>query len=299
MTLEARATEGIDPRFETLDAWSSTDMLAALWEGQLAAVAAIRPALPAIARVVEAMVPRLQAGGRLVYVGAGSSGRIGVLDGSELPPTFHWPPDRVLLLMAGGAGALVRSVEGAEDDRTAGVAAIDGCGTGADDIVIGLAASGTTPYTIAAVEQARRRGALTVALANNPDAPLLAAAEHPILIETGPEAIAGSTRMKAGTAHKVVLNLLSTAAMVRLGRVYGPLMVEMRPTNVKLRARAERMVARIAGCDLATAAQALDAGQGAIKAAVLIARGATPVEAHARLATAGGQLRQALKTSAP
>jgi N-acetylmuramic acid 6-phosphate etherase len=293
---ETRATEQLDPRFADLDAWTTEAMLRALWEGQLAAIAAVGPALPTIERAIEAMVPRLQAGGRIIYVGAGTSGRIGVQDGSELPPTFHWPVERVAFVMAGGLGALTRSVEGAEDDAPAGAKEMDRLSIGPNDVVIGLAASGSTPFTIAAVARARECGALTISLANNPQAPLLTAAAHPLLIETGPEAIAGSTRMKAGTAHKIVLNLISTGVMIRLGRVHGSLMVEMRPTNVKLRARAIGMVARISGCDRAAAETALDATQGDIKAAVLVAHGASAAEAAQRLEAAKGRLRDALTT---
>lgn len=262
----------------------------------MSAVAAVRPALPAIAKAVDAAAARLGDSGRLVYVGAGTSGRLGVQDGSELPPTFSWPVERVVFQMAGGPGALLRSVEGAEDDAGAGAAEIDAQGVGATDVVIGIAASGGTPYTIAAIRRARERGAVTVGIASNPGAELLRAAEHAILTETGPEVIAGSTRMKAGTAHKVVLNLLSSGIMVRLGRVYGGIMVDMKPSNVKLRKRALAIVAHIAACDEATASAALEASGGDIKSAVLVAKGADPKSAKARLAAARGRLRQALES---
>jgi N-acetylmuramic acid 6-phosphate etherase len=242
------ATENLSPRYLELDAWSSADALTALYEGQLAAVAAVREALPTIAAAAEAAVPGLQRGGRLVYVGAGTSGRIGVQDGAELPPTFDWPDIKLVFAMAGGEAAFLRAVENAEDSVTEGLAAIRNADVGADDVVIGLAASGTTPFTIAALKEAGSRGAVTIGLSNNRGAPLLDACSHPILVETGEEVVAGSTRMKAGTSQKIVLNLLSTLIMIRLGRVYRGMMVHMRATNAKLRRRAEIMVARITGC---------------------------------------------------
>jgi N-acetylmuramic acid 6-phosphate etherase len=288
------ATEALSPRYLELDAWSSTDALAALYEGQLAAVGAVGAALPAIAAAAEAAVPGLERGGRLVYAGAGTSGRIGVQDGAELPPTFDWPDDRLVFAMAGGEAAFLRAVENAEDSADAGAAAIRDAAVGPDDVVIGLAASGTTPYTIAALEEATRRGAVSIGLANNRGAPLLTACSYPILVETGEEVVAGSTRMKAGTSQKIVLNLLSTLIMIRLGRVYRGMMVHMRATNAKLRRRAEIMVARITGCAEAEAAAALAQGDGSVKLAVLLVSGAGRAEAEALLARHGGNLRSAL-----
>lgn len=287
------ATEHLSPRYLDLDAWSSEEALAALYEGQLAAVAAVRGALPAIAAAAEAAVPGLQRGGRLVYVGAGTSGRIGVQDGAELPPTFDWPDDRVVFGMAGGPAAFLRAVENAEDSVADGTALIRDAEVGPDDVVIGLAASGTTPFTIAALEEAGQRGAVTIGLANNRGAPLLAASAHPILVETGEEVVAGSTRMKAGTSQKIVLNLLSTLIMIRLGRVYRGMMVHMRATNAKLRRRAEIMVAQIAGCTEAEAAQALAAGDGSVKLAAIMVSGMGRAEAEALLQRNGGNLRAA------
>ncbi len=287
-------TEDISPRFHDLDIWPSLAALEAMYDGQLEAVAAVRPALPAIAAAAEAAGDRLRRGGRLVYAGAGTSGRIGVQDGAELPPTFDWPKDKLVFIMAGGLKTLTSSAENAEDDEAAGRAAIAEYGIGAQDVVLGTAASGTTPFTVAAIAEARRRGALTVGIANNPSAPLLAAAEHAILAETGEEVIAGSTRMKAGTAQKIVLNLFSTLAMMRLGRVYGGLMVDMRVTNVKLQRRAEIMVSAITGADPAAAKAAIERTGGRIKAACLIARGAGLAQAEALLARHGGNLRKAL-----
>lgn len=292
------ATENVSPRFFDLDAWSGPEILAALYEGQLSAVAAVGGALPAIASAAEASLPGLGRGGRLVYVGAGTSGRIGVQDGAELPPTFDWPDDRLVFAMAGGEVAFLRAVENAEDSADAGRAVIEDNAITADDVVIGLAASGTTPYTIAALEAARARGAVTIGVANNPGAPLLAACSHAILVNTGEEVVAGSTRMKAGTSQKIVLNLLSTLIMIRLGRVYRGMMVHMRATNAKLRRRAEVMVAQIAGCSEEEAARALAQGDGSVKTAVVIAQGLDRAGAEALLERSGGNLRTALESLA-
>jgi N-acetylmuramic acid 6-phosphate etherase len=288
-------TEGLDPRMETLDAWPSAAILDALWEGQMAAIAAVRPALPALAAAADAAAVRLAGGtGRLVYAGAGTSGRIGVQDGAELPPTFDWPEDRLVLLIAGGPTALLRAVENAEDRADLAEADLATHEVGAADVVIGLAASGTTPYTIACLRAARARGALTIAVANSPGAPLLAAAEHPILIETGPEAIAGSTRMKAGTAQKAVLNLFSTLVMTRLGRVWRGRMVDMVARNEKLRRRAERMLAGLTDASPEAVRAALAESGGKVKLAVLLLAGHAREEAERLLARHGGHLRAAL-----
>jgi N-acetylmuramic acid 6-phosphate etherase len=287
-------TELVDPRYRDLDAWTSIQAVTAVWESQLAAVAAIGAALPAIAKAVDAAALRLEGGrGRLAYAGAGTSARVAVQDGTELPPTFDWPEDRLLFLIAGGPSAVTRSVEGAEDDSDAAEREVRKAGLGPDDVLVGLAASGRTPYTLAALRAARAAHALTIAVSNNPDAPILDAAEHPILVETGPEVIAGSTRMKAGTAQKAVLNMISTQMMVRLGRVHRGLMVDMRPLNDKLRDRAVGMVAQIAGCPPEEARAALDLTGWSIKQAVLVARGLDPAAAEQRLRDAHGRLGDA------
>lgn len=287
-------TEDINTRYADLDLWSTAEGVKALHEGQVEAVAAIDPALPAIAAAVDAAVPRLKRGGRLIYVGAGTSARIGVQDGAELYPTFSWPRDQVAFVIAGGEGALLRAVENAEDIGPNGATSIADLAAGADDVVIGLAASGNTPFTVAAITEARTRGALTIGVANNPGSKLLSACEHPILVETGPEAPAGSTRMKAGTAQKIVLNLFSTMAMVRLGKVYRGLMVHMQPTNEKLRRRAVQMVVMITGCDEPTAIDAMQRAGGDVKLAVLLASGASIDVAIAALEMHAGNLRLAL-----
>lgn len=288
------ATEQISPRYLNLDSWSTAEMMAAMYEGQLSAAAAVRGALSEIASAVDEAVPALQRGGRIVYVGAGTSGRIAVQDGTELPPTFGWPPDRVVYAMAGGLGALVESVEGAEDDEQAGTAAMADAGISADDVVLGIAASGATPFTIGALRAASAAGAVTIALANNAGAPLFEVARHRILVETGTEVIAGSTRMKAGTAQKIVLNLFSSAVMVRLGRVYLGLMVHMRASNAKLRQRAEGMVVQIVGCGPEQAARLVEEAQGDVKTAVMLGFGFEPAEAAAVLERHRGNLRDAV-----
>jgi N-acetylmuramic acid 6-phosphate etherase len=287
-------TEDLSPRFEDLDAWSSLEAVHAMFEGQLSAVAAVREALPAIVKAGEAAAERLAENGRLIYVGAGTSGRIGVQDSAELSPTFDWPEERVAFAIAGGERALTASAEGAEDDCEAAKRALARLAIGLRDVVIALAASGATPYTVEFVQGARGRGALTVAVANNPATPLLIAAEHPILVETGPEVLAGSTRMKAGTAQKVVLNLLSTLVMIRLGRVYRGLMVDMRTRNAKLLRRATAMVSHLAHCDDETAKRAFEAADGDFKVAVLLARGIDAETARALIRRSRGHLRSVL-----
>jgi N-acetylmuramic acid 6-phosphate etherase len=287
-------TEQISPRYVDLDSWSSDEMIAAMYEGQLAAAAAVRGALDAIAAAVEDAVPALRRGGRIVYVGAGTSGRIGVQDGTELAPTYDWPVDRLVFIMAGGFGALLQSAEDAEDSEITGAAAIAEAKIGPDDVVVGMAASGTTPYTIGALRAASAAGAVTIAVANNPGAPLFAVARHPILVETGTEVIAGSTRMQAGTAQKIVLNLFSTAVMVKLGRVYRGLMVHMRARNAKLRRRAERIVSQIVGCAAPDAARFVERAGGDVKIAVLLGFGLSEADATAVLQRHAGNLRLAL-----
>ncbi len=289
------ATETISARYAELDSWPAGDMLAAMWEAQMAAVAAVRPALPAIEAAVTAAAHRLGARGRLVYVGAGTSGRIGAQDGAELPPTFDWPQERLLLLMAGGDIAFTRSVENAEDDVAAAEAAIAAHAVGPDDVVIGLAASGSTPFTTAAIAAARARGALTIGMSNSAGGKLLEAAEHAVLVETGAEAIAGSTRMKAGTAQKVVLNLVSSTVMVMLGRVHRGLMVDMQAKNAKLRLRAVRMVRALTHAPEDAASAALAESGGWVKLAVLVVHGMSATEGRAALARNGGRLRLALQ----
>jgi N-acetylmuramic acid 6-phosphate etherase len=267
--------------------------LHALWEGQLAAVAALRPAISVLAAAVTASASRLRGGGRLAYAGAGTSGRIGVQDGAELGPTFDWPPERLLFLMAGGEAALIRAAEGAEDRADAAAQDVRDAGLGPPDVLVGLAASGSTPYTVTCVAAAREAGALTIGIANSPGTRLLEAAEYPALLETGPEAVAGSTRMKAGTAQKAALNLFSTAVMTQLGRIYRGQMVDMLARNDKLRRRAVRMLRMLTGASTEQAAAALTQADGRVKLAVLVVRGLGVVEAQTLLNRSGGDLREA------
>lgn len=280
-------------RYRDADRWPAEESLAAMLDNQMAAFVAVRNALPVLARAAEAAAARLGAGGRLIYAGAGASGRLAVQDGVELHPTFGWPRERLCYLIAGGEAALVRSVEGAEDDADAGREAAEALRPVAEDVVIAVAASGTTAYTRAVQVAARAKNALTIAFANNRDAPLLAEAEMPVLLDTGPEFLAGSTRMTAGTAQKIALNLLSTQIMLGLGRIHDGFMVNVVPTNRKLVARAERIVQAIAGCDAAAAEAAFAAAGQDIRLAVLMLDGLSREAAAARLATAGGNLRRA------
>jgi N-acetylmuramic acid 6-phosphate etherase len=290
-------TEERDLRFAEIDTWPTIDAVNAMLDGQIDALIAVRNTTGAIASAADAAAARLAEGGRLVYAGAGTSGRVAVQDGVELGPTFGWPESRLGYLLAGGMSALSHSAEGAEDDATAGQAAVGLNRISAHDVVIGVAASGRTPFTLAVLNSARAAGALTIAIANNPDVPLLADAEHGLLAESGSEIIAGSTRMKAGTAQKAVLNILSTAIMLRLGRVYRGLMVDMQISNDKLLARGQAMVASLAACSDEDAAKALELANCDIKLAVLIAKGAEPLTAVSLLAAHRGDLRSAIEHS--
>ena len=288
------STEGFDEAFSGIDGWPAARVLEGLVEHQHAAIAAVRQALPGLTQAVELAVPRLAAGGRIFYVGAGTSGRLGVQDGAELTPTFSWPRERCVFLIAGGDAAVTRSVEGAEDDAGAGRDRMRAAAPGRDDVVLALAASGTTPFVLAAAAAAREAGALTIGIACNEGAPLLSACDVSVLLDTGPEAISGSTRLKAGTAQKAALNLFSTACMVGLGRVYRGLMVEMQASNAKLRARSLRILARLSGRGEGEARAALDAASGDLKRAILVLLdGVDPGEAQRRLDAAGGVVGRA------
>jgi len=287
-------TETVDPRFVHVDRWPTVSAVEAMLEGQLAAVASLKGQAAAIAAAADAAAERLRGGGRLAYAGAGTSGRLAVQDGVELAPTYNWPMERLVFLLAGGSAAMIRSVEGAEDDVGKARAEVAAAAIGPGDVLVAVAASGRTPYAVAALEAARSRGALTIAIANNPGTPLLAQADHPILADTGAEIVAGSTRMKAGTAQKAALNMLSTAIMLRCGLVHRGLMVNMRVSNEKLRHRARQMVAALAGTDETVAAEALARADNDLRQAVLIARGLDPREAADLLAGTGGDLGLAL-----
>ena len=295
MTPGRPATESLNPRSSDLDTMSALQIVTLMNDEDATVPAAIRSSLPVIAAVVDAITERLRAGGRLIYAGAGTSGRLAVLDAVECVPTFSVSPDLVTPLMAGGTTALTRSIEGAEDDAELARRDIDETGLGAEDALVGIAASGGTEYVIAALRAARERGAVTVAISNNEPAPILELADFPIAVVTGPEVLSGSTRLKAGTAQKLVLNMLSTATMVRLGKVYGNRMVDVAVTNQKLRRRAEGIVADLVECTPQAAAELLDAADQEVKTAVLMGLGSVDADtARARLDAAGGYLRQAL-----
>jgi N-acetylmuramic acid 6-phosphate etherase len=288
------ATERPCPRFSGIDTWEPRDALDAMIEAQLAAVAAVRAARDDIATAVEEMEVRLGSGGRLIYVGAGTSGRLAVQDGAELMPTFNWPSERLLLLMAGGREALLQAVEGAEDETAKATDLVRQHGVGSSDAVIAVAASGTTPFTLACLRGAKRAGALTVGIANNRGTPLLAEADHAIFLDTGPEPIAGSTRMNAGTAQRIALSLMSSLLMIRLGRVYKGLMVDVQASNAKLARRREAIVRRLTGKGGDEASNALARAGGSVKLAVLLLDGCDLDEARTVLERAGGRLGAAV-----
>ncbi|GLQ54689.1 N-acetylmuramic acid 6-phosphate etherase [Devosia nitrariae] len=288
-------TESASARYASIEDWSSAELVAGILEGQFAAIGAVQGASEAIARTIDAATERLSAGGRLIYLGAGTSGRIATQDAAELPPTYNWPYERALTLMAGGETALNKAAEGAEDSEEEAVRRLEVAGVGANDVVIGLAASGRTPFVIAGLTFARERGALAIGIYNNRGGKVGEACDIAVLLDTGPELVAGSTRMKAGTAQKAALNCISTGVMIRLGFVYRGLMVEMRPTNVKLNERAAQMVADLTGADIETARATLAEADGVIKlATVMLTRSLDRNEAQAALDGAGGNLRRAL-----
>jgi N-acetylmuramic acid 6-phosphate etherase len=288
-------TEQPHPAHAQLDRYDTAALVDALVADQAQAALAVRAAGPQLAQAVDAAAPRLAAGGRIVYVGAGTSGRLGLLDSVELNPTFSWPPARSPALLAGGPQALFQAVEGAEDDAAQAVRDMQALVPTSLDVVLVLAASGTTPYAIAAAGAARAAGALTVGFANNPGTPLLAACEIAITLDTGPELISGSTRLKAGTAQKIALNTFSSAVMVRLHKVHGNLMVDLRATNAKLRQRALRLTMAATGGSEAAASQALAACGHSVKLAIVMLKaGVDAATAQARLDAARGSIHDAL-----
>ena len=289
-------TEGIDARYVDLDRWPAGQLVAVLLEAKLAALATVSVQAEQIGTLIDAAAARLSAGGRLIYAGAGTSGRVAVQDGVELQPTFGWPRERLAFLMAGGEAALVRSVEGAEDDAQAGREALLALAPRPADVVLAVAASGRTPYTVAVAEAARAAGALVIGISCNPDTPLLAMSDYPLCVGGAAELVAGSTRLSSGTAQKAVLNAISTGVMVRLGRVYGNLMVGMQVTNGKLRRRAVAMVARLARVDEQQAALHLRTASDDIRLAVLLALGVSADRAATALAEAGGRLGEAARS---
>jgi N-acetylmuramic acid 6-phosphate etherase len=288
-------TETPHPEHAQLDQYPAGTLVDALLADQCQAALAVQAAASGIAAAVEAMTPRIAAGGRLIYVGAGTSGRLGVLDSVELHPTFSWPRERAVALLAGGRGAMFEAVEGAEDDAAQGAADLAALAPQPDDVVLLLAASGATPYVLGALQAARAAGALTVGIANNPDAPLARGAELGITLATGPEIISGSTRLKAGTAQKIVLNTLSSALMVKLNKVYGNLMVDLKATNAKLVRRAVRLTMAAARVDEDTARAMLEQCGYQVKVAIVaLLRREDAATAQARLARTDGSIRAAL-----
>ena len=288
-------TEAINERTRDFDLLPLLDQARLMNEEDRGVAAAVGAVLPRIADAVTRIADALRRGGRLVYVGAGTSGRLAALDAAECPPTFGTDPDQVQAVLAGAPRALTEAVEGAEDDERAGEREMDARAVGPRDVVVAIAAGGATPYVLAAARRARGRGATTIAVTCVADSPLASECDLEIASVVGPEVIAGSTRLKAGTAQKLVLNMLSTLAMVRLGKVYGNLMVDLRATNEKLRRRAVRIVAAAAGVSERQAADALARAGGRVPVAiVMLATRTTPEEAAARLARAGGSLRRAV-----
>jgi N-acetylmuramic acid 6-phosphate etherase len=291
--LDPRLTERRNPRSTTIDTASALEIVDLISAEDAGVPAAVAKARLEIARTIELVEAAFRAGGRLVYVGAGTSGRLGVLDATECPPTFGSPPEMVVGLIAGGPPALVRSVEGAEDDVSAAKAAIDSLQVGKVDLVVGIAASGTTPYVHAALTHAQSRGARTALVScSEPPRDLARTCDVCITVLVGPEIVTGSTRMKAGTATKLVLNTLTTGAMIRLGKIYGNLMVDLRAWNDKLVDRSRRIVMETTGLDRGAAQRVIDAAEGSVKTAIVMARrGVAKAEAEQLLAEHAGRLR--------
>ena len=296
LSLDQLTTEQPNPSTTGLDGLPLEEALRRLNDEDQRVPLAVREEIPQIARAVELVVRAVRAGGRLIYVGAGSSGRIGCLDASEIPPTYNMPPGCVIGIIAGGDAALRQSIEGAEDEPTGGADAVAELGVGPDDVVCGIAASGRTPYVLGAMAEARRRGAATVGLTTNRPSEMEQLADVLIAPGVGPEPISGSTRMKSGTAQKLVSTCSTTMAMVRIGKTYGNLMVDLRPTNEKLVVRAKRLIRLVTGCEEQQAEELFETSGHDTKLAILM--GLTklaPGAARARLAAAGGVLRQALE----
>jgi N-acetylmuramic acid 6-phosphate etherase len=280
---------------DDLDLLGTAELVSLMNEEDARVPAAVRAASDAIAATIDAIVERLERGGRLVYVGAGTSGRIGAMDAAECPPTFNTPPEMVLAIVAGGDTALAGAAEDVEDDAEAGADSIDRIEVSGDDAVVGIAASGRTPFVLGALQRAGERGALTVGVTCNPEAALSELVAHPIEVVVGPEFVTGSTRLKAGTAQKLVLNMISTISMVRLGKTYGNLMVDVKATNAKLRARARRIVAHVTEADERAVDRALDDADGDAKVAIVMLKlNIGAASAAAVLSDNAGRLRRAL-----
>ncbi len=298
VALDHLTTEAINPALADIDALDTQTRLRLMNREDARVAEAVALEIPQIARAAHLAARSLRAGGRLIYIGAGTSGRLGVLDASECPPTFGVPPGRVLGIIAGGPGAMFQAVEGAEDDPALGASAVIDADISENDTVVGVSASGRAPFVLGALRQAKKRGASVVALTNNRPSEIEAVAQVTIAPLVGPEVLAGSTRLKAGTAQKMVMNMLSTEAMIEVGKTYGNLMVDVQATNAKLRARAARIIAQITGLSLERAQTALQEADGSAKLAILMVQtGQTLEEARLALAQAGGFLRRALSSA--
>ncbi len=288
------STESIANAYQDLDMWSLEKTIAAIIDSNQRAVEAVQQALPQITRAAEGIMASLKNGGRLIYIGAGTSGRLAMQDAAELPPTFGF--ENTLVLLAGGPQAGNKAQENAEDDFEAAIREIEAANVSKNDVVIGLAASGKTPYTLSGIKRARELGAFTIGIANNANTPLLTESEVGILLETGPEVLAGSTRLAAGTSQKILLNALSTSVLVQLGGAYQNLMVGMRSTNSKLRKRAANMVSLATNVDEVTAQQALERSQGRIREAiVMLKKNISLQDAEGLLAFHQNRVRDALE----
>ncbi len=291
-------TESPNPATAEIDRLSTLELVRRINAEDRRVPAAVAAQAEPIAQAIDAIAERMGRGGRLIYVGAGTSGRLGVLDAAECPPTFGTSPTQVVALIAGGEKALTQAVEGAEDDAEAAAFALESLHLQAQDSVVGIAASGRTPYVLGGIQAARSIGALTIGLACNHPSPLTEQVDIAIAPLVGPEVILGSTRMKAGTAQKLVLNTLSTGVMIRLGKTYGNLMVDLRASNAKLKQRAERIVALACDLDPTTAAQVLQTCNGEVKTAILVAlMGCSVQEARRQLQQAQGSIRQVLDSA--
>jgi len=294
--LEQLLTEQRNSASRLIDTLPTLDVLNIINDEDEKVAGAVRETIPFLAKAVDGVVEALQRGGRLFYIGAGTSGRLGVLDAAECPPTFNVPAELVQGIIAGGEQALAHASEATEDDPESGKRDLRARGFERGDVLVGVAASGRTPYVLGAVAEARALGALTIGISCTPDSMLAQAVDIAITPSTGPEVITGSTRMKAGTATKLILNMITTAAMVRLGCVYGNLMVNVQPKNAKLRDRAERIISEAVPLDRKDAAELLDRSEGNVRAAIVMGRlGVTRDRAESMIAAAGGRISEILK----
>ena len=295
VNLEGMTTETVNESTKNIDKLSSLEIVTLINEEDKKVARAIEAELPQVARAVDAVAERFKRGGRMIYCGAGTSGRLGTLDAAELPPTYNVSPDQAFGLIAGGEEAMYRAIEGAEDSKELAEEDLKRVGLTADDCVIGVAASGRTPYTLSALEYANRLGALSISVTCNANSPMAGEAQISIAPVVGPEAICGSTRMKAGTAQKMVLNMISTGVMIRLGKVYQNYMVYLQPTNEKLIVRSARMISQITGADPETSKRMLQAADMRVpEAIVMISAGCSQKEAAEALKKAGGRVREAI-----